>query len=235
MPYTTPANEADRLEALRRYRILDTAPEAEFDDIVQLASFICQSPMALVSLVDSERQWFKARIGVEAAQTDREFSFCAHTICDCKTLIVEDATKDARFADNPLVTGEMHLRFYAGAPLVTSDGLGIGSLCVLDRSPRTLTKEQTDALEKLSRIVVSRLELRRASAELARALENVKILGGLLPICGYCKEVRNDEGYWQTVDSYMEQHTEVDFTHGVCPECLRGLMASAEVLREEGF
>lgn len=233
MPPPTPENEAARLEALRRYRVLDTAPERVYDDIVELASFICQCPIALVSLVDGERQWFKSKVGLDASETTREVSFCAHAIIDGQMLVVEDATADKRFADNPLVTGDMHLRFYAGAPLMTADGFGLGSLCVIDSQPRQLNNEQIAALAKLSRTVVEVLELRRVSAQLAEAVENVKVLTGLLPICGYCREVRNDDGYWQTVDHYVREHSDLKFTHGVCPECLRGLMATAEVLREE--
>jgi PAS domain S-box-containing protein len=156
-----PANEPERLDALRRYGVLDTPPEHAFDDLALLASQICGTPVALVSLVDSERQWFKARVNFEKAETPRDVAFCAHAVLGKDLFVVPDASADRRFAGNPLVTGRDGIRFYAGAPLVTSDGFPIGTLCVMDRKPRRLTPDQTDALKALSRQVVDQLELRR--------------------------------------------------------------------------
>ena len=164
-----PNREADRLESLGAYGILDTPPEEAFDDLAALASRICDAPMALISLVDRDRQWFKARIGIDIAETRRDIAFCAHTIAGDGIMVVPDARADARFAENPLVTGGPRLRFYAGAPLRTADGHALGTLCVLDREPRKLTEEQLRGLEVLSREVVARLDLGRAQSELARA------------------------------------------------------------------
>ena len=214
-----PANETLRLAALKSYQILDTAAEAAYDDIVQVASFICQTPIALVSLIDRDRQWLKARVGLDTAETARDIAFCAHTILQQKTMIVEDATRDDRFAQNPLVTGNPGIRFYAGAPLVTPDGFGLGSLCVIDRQSRQLNPGQISALEALARTVVTHLELRRTSASLAAALANARTLTGLLPICIRCKNIRNDTGYWQRVESYVKEHTEAKFTMELCPTC----------------
>jgi len=214
-----PPNEAKRLAALQRYRILDTAAEAAYDDIVRIASYVCATPIALVSLVDNDRQWFKARVGLEAVETPREQSFCAHAILQSGTLIVEDATKDERFAHNPLVTGEPGIRFYAGAPLVTHEGHGLGSLCVIDRESRQLDPAQIIALEALARMVVTNLEFRRTTAELAEVASNAKTLAGLLPICIRCKNIRNDTGYWQRVESYVKEHSEAKFTMELCPAC----------------
>jgi PAS domain S-box-containing protein len=165
-----PDREAERLEALKAYGVLDTPPEPAFDDLVGLASRICGTPMAMISLVDRDRQWFKARKGLETAETPREIAFCAHAILGEGVMVVRDAVDDPRFASNPLVTGDPGIRFYAGAPLRTSDGHALGTLCVLDREARTLTEEQTRALEVLSREVVARLDLVRARAELAQAV-----------------------------------------------------------------
>ena len=221
MTLPIPKQEAARLEALRRYRVLDTAPEQAFDDITKLASFICQAPIALMSLVDSERQWFKSKVGLQTAETHRNLAFCAHTIFQAKLLVVEDATMDDRFAANPLVTGEPHIRFYAGAPLLTPEGHGLGSLCVIDRQPRQLSLEQASALEAMARLVVTQLELRRVSHELADTAANLKTLSGLLPMCSYCKGIRNDQGYWERVETYLKNHTGSELTHGICPSCVQ--------------
>ena len=214
-----PEHEAKRLAALERYKILDTVAEQAYDDIVKVASYICGTPIALVSLIDEQRQWFKARVGLEVPETPREQAFCDYTIRQKSTLIVEDATQDERFASNPLVTGAPDIRFYAGAPLITPDGFALGSLCVIDRQARTLTAEQISALESLARVVVNTLELRFISTQLAGALNSVKTLSGLLPICIRCKNIRNDAGYWQRVESYVKEHSDAKFTMELCPSC----------------
>ena len=221
MPPPLPSNEAKRLEALRRYQILDSQAEQAFDDFTFLASTVCQTPIALMTLVDTDRQWFKARLGLDATETPREQAFCAHTILGADVMIVEDATADERFAHNPLVTAAPHIRFYAGAPLIDRDGFALGSLCVIDRKPRPLAPEQNKALQALARQIISQLELRRSSADLAEALTDIKTLRGLLPICSHCKGVRNDTGYWQSVETYVMSHSDADFSHSICPKCLK--------------
>lgn len=159
-----PANEEARLSALRGANLLDTLPEKMFDDVVKVASAVCGTPIALVSLVDSERQWFKAVQGLDAKQTPREQAFCAHAILEPgKTMVVPDATADARFVDNPLVTGGPNIRLYAGAPVVTHSGHPVGTVCVIDTVPRELTAEQIECLEALSRQVSNLIEFRRLS------------------------------------------------------------------------
>ena len=214
-----PSNEALRLRALEEYAILDTAADPLFDDIAAVASIVCEAPIALVSLIDTTRQWFKARVGLGVAETPRELAFCAHTILSPETMIVTDAQQDGRFAGNPLVTGDPFIRFYAGAPLITPNGSELGSLCVIDRTPRTLTGDQLKALEALSRQVVALLEARRVSAQLAEALRNVRTLGRLLPMCAWCKRVRDGDDYWQEVEAYIEAHTDSAFSHGICEQC----------------
>src|SRR5580765_1826636 len=167
MSAPTLQNEKKRLKVLWQYEVLDTVPEELFDDLTELAARICEAPIALISLVDEKRQWFKSKVGTSVNETSRDLSFCAHAIRQSDLFIVPDATKDARFSSNPLVTSDPRIRFYAGAPLITADGYALGTLCVIDKVPRELRPEQKQALVILARHVVSQLELRRRSRELA--------------------------------------------------------------------
>lgn len=154
--------EFQRLAALQRYAILDTAPEARFDRLTRLASMLFEAPIALVSLVDAERQWFKSSCGLAGSETPREWAFCAYAIEGTDVLVVPDATRDVRFRDNPLVTGTPHIRFYAGAPLITPDGFGLGTLCVIDHRPRPgLSEELQTALQDFAALTVDLLALRQ--------------------------------------------------------------------------
>jgi two-component sensor histidine kinase len=163
--------EKDRLAALRSYRVLDTPPEPMFNDLVQLAARTCQAPIALISLIDERRQWFKAEVGLGMRETPLDRSICLTAMLLPGLTIVPDLTEDPRFARNPLVTGEPNLRFYAGAVLKTPDGVPLGALCVLDCVPRDLTEDQASTLQTLARQVMSQLELRRALAERDERLE----------------------------------------------------------------
>ncbi|PYX06698.1 MAG: hypothetical protein DMG85_12755 [Acidobacteria bacterium] len=163
-----PENEDLRLQALRSYRILDSPPESQFDDVAALAANICGAPIAMVSLVDADRQWFKAKTGLTASEMSRDVAFCAHAILQRDLFIVPDATKDERFSANPLVTAAPNIRFYAAAPLIAPDGYALGTLCVIDHVPRNLSDQQQQALRVLSSQLVSQLEARRTKSDLER-------------------------------------------------------------------
>lgn len=167
-----PGTEKKRLKVLWQYDVLDTVPEEVFDDLTELAARICEAPIALITLVDEKRQWFKSRVGLTVKETSRDISFCGHAICQSDLFIVPDATRDKRFSHNPLVTADPKIRFYAGAPLITPDGHALGTLCVIDKVPRQLTDDQKQALRVLARHVMTQLELRRHTNELAKAHEH---------------------------------------------------------------
>jgi GAF domain-containing protein len=169
-----PENEAARLETLRQYEILDTDPEETFNDLTRLAAYVCGTPIALITLIDIDRQWFKARVGMSQQETSRDISFCSHAILQTGPLIVRDAMDDARFAKNPMVLSDPYIRFYAGSPLVTPEGFVLGTLCVIDRVPRDLSQEQVAALRALGNQVITQLEARREIAFLTRALDKYK-------------------------------------------------------------
>jgi hypothetical protein len=174
MKTPVPKNEAKRIKVLWQYDILDTVPEEVFDELATLAGLICGAPIALITMVDENRQWFKSKVGVTLDETGRDISLCSHAILQSGLFIIPDTTQDDRFKDNPLVTGGPKIRFYAGAPLVTPDGHALGTLCVLDKQPRHLTGDQMQALRVLSRHVMTQLELRRHAKELATARDDCK-------------------------------------------------------------
>ena len=202
-------SESSRLAALRHYRILDTDPEQAFDDLTLLASQICGTPIAALTLIDEDRQWFKSKVGLTSTETARNISFCTHAIENPhQIMVVPNALSDRRFTDNPFVVGDPRIRFYAGAPLVTQQGEALGTLCVIDRVPRMLTPDQMQALDALRRQAQAQLELRlnlielrkalaerdRAEAkqeeliaELRQSLDDVNKLAGLMQFCSTCQ------------------------------------------------
>lgn len=224
---------SQRLEALRDFAIMDTPPEQTYDDLTYLASCICRTPISLISLLDQKRQWFKSSQGLDATETPIEQAFCAHAVQRSGIFEVQDATKDERFAANPLVTGVPHIRFYAGVPLVSQKEIPLGTLCVIDHSPRTLDEEQRQALRALARQVIVQLELRRAKARLEviieekqAALGELRALKGVIPICSYCKRIRDDQEYWHQLEQYLQLYGDMKFSHGICPECYPKVLTS---------
>ena len=225
------ADEQQRLAALASYDIMDSGAEAAFDEIVRAASLALGCEIGLVSLVDDQRQWFKAKIGIDAEETAREYSFCAHAVFDRSPLIVPDATRDERFRDNPLVTGDPDIRFYAGAPLIGEDGHALGSLCVIDSSPRDeFDDTELEILQILSRQVMRLIEARRVGRELVEALQQVKELAPMIPVCAWCTRVRDDNDYWSSVQEYLAEHAGTLTSHSICPECLEKAEAELDGL-----
>ncbi|MCM0605418.1 MAG: PAS domain-containing protein [Xanthomonadaceae bacterium] len=169
-----PDNEKERLDALKRFNVLDTADEAEFDEITKLAATICETKISLVSLIDTNRQWFKSKFGLKAQETPRDVSYCGHAIMGCEVFEVSDSKLDPSFCDNPLYTGEPHVCFYAGAPLITEDGFRIGTLCVIDPKPKKLNENQIKALKSLAKQVVYLLELKVKKQHLGNVIDQLK-------------------------------------------------------------
>ena len=213
-------NEEERLRALSEYRILGTQPEQCYDDITKIASLTCETPISLMSLVDTDKQWFKSRCGFETKETSRDVSFCAHAIASPEPLIIEDALLDERFKFNPLVVEEPKIRLYAGFPLQTPSDQRIGTLCVIDRKPGCLSSKQHQIMVALSRQVVSLLELRKRSLRLLDALTHMHNAEGILTTCSYCKEVRDANGEWQHLEKYLSKISDIRFSHGICDSCM---------------
>ena len=223
-----PPDEARRLARLVSLEILDTPGEERFDRITRLAARLLDTPIALVSLVDERRQWFKSVFGLDARETPRDVAFCAHAILDAEPLVVENALADPRFAKNPLVTGGPCIRFYAGAPLLVRGGSGVGTLCVIDTRPRVLDEAERQSLADLACIVETELravEMVRLIEALERARGEVDVLRAVVPICSYCRSVRKDADYWQSVENFIEEHLPAELSHGICPGCYRDVVA----------
>lgn len=225
-----PANEPQRIDSLNSYDILDTLPEKDYDEITQLASQICNTPISLISLIDPKRQWFKSHHGLGATETPRELAFCAHAILEPEQVfVVNDAYKDARFSDNPLVVGDPNVVFYTGVPLVNPDGLALGTLCTIDHKPRELSQSQISSLKILAHTVVNLMELRKSNIALKKTkselesrnseLENFAyiishdIKSPLINIISFTELLKND--YYESFDEngikyldYLHQSSE---------------------------
>ena len=215
-----PINEEQRLKALSEYRILGSRPEEAYDSITRIASLACNVPIALISLVDRERQWFKSKVGLTVNETSRDISFCAHTILNPDPMVVEDALFDQRFKDNPLVTQEPHIRLYAGFPLETPTEDRLGTLCVIDRIPKSLTNTQFKIMQELANQVVVQLELRKRSFALMEEFCQMHNNQGIISTCSYCRSVKDHEGKWQPFDQFMMQFSTLNFSHGICQSCM---------------
>ncbi|MES2503470.1 MAG: GAF domain-containing protein [Myxococcota bacterium] len=207
-----PANEAERLKTLQEYQILGLDSDATLDAFTQLAAAICDTPMSTITLLGEHKGWLVSKVGLDQTESDRDVTFCAHTILQKDILLVEDAQKDSRFSDNPYVATNPGIRFYAGAPLIVENGAALGSLCVVDTRPKKLTPLQMNALNVLQKAVVTHLEHRRLLKEL-NALEN------LLPMCAWCRSIRNPDSSWTPLADYVSKSVPV--SHAMCPNCAK--------------
>ncbi len=213
-----PVDESNRLEALRYCDMLDSAPDAAFDDITRLAAYICDTPIALVSFVDEDRQWFKARVGLDVCETDRCLSLCAWAILDDELFEVGDTWADDRFADNGLVVGEPFIRFYAGVPLRSAEGMNLGTLCVIDRVPRNLSESQRSALRALGNQVSRLLEGTVVRRLLADALATFDVFDRSFPSCVMCGDLVFRDSQ-KSLRDFVSEHTAARFHDTVCRTC----------------
>ena len=210
-----PASEHEqaRLRVLQKLQILDTPPERHYDELTHLAATCCDAPIALVTLIDEDRQWFKAKVGVDVDATPRDWAICDHAIRQDQTFVVQDASQDPRFRDSPLVTGAPQFRSYAGAQLKT-EGFNLGTLCVVGCEPRTLSDNQRSRLETLRDAVITELERRKLERE-NRALNKRK-----LSVCAWCEQVQaNENGKPRWVSPMRFLLRKYQVTHSICPEC----------------
>ena len=192
---------------------MDTAAEKYYDDLTHLAASICDSPISLISLVDEKRQWFKSKVGLSVSETPKEYAFCAHAIQQNDIMIVEDALEDSRFKNNPLVLGDPKIRFYAGAPLMVKDGVSLGTLCVIDRKPRSLSDNQKESLSTLSQAIVAQLKYKKAYEQLDK-------LDHILEYCEKCRKIELYETFgseWETLHNHLI--SSVPVPKGKCSMC----------------
>jgi hypothetical protein len=214
-------HEQARLDALRGYGILDSEPERRFDDIAKLAAAALDMPIAMVSLVDDKRQWSMAAVGIARDEVPRAHSFCTHAITQDWTLVIDDASVDARVSATPIVSGPTQARFYAGAPLITPEGHRVGTVCVIDRVPRTLSRRELEMLASIARQTIELLEHRLTAARLGAAQARLQTMATLIPICSHCRKVRDEANQWLTLERLVQAKTGSRFTHGICPDCVR--------------
>lgn len=221
LPSRLSTREQARLDALHGYGVLDGEPEARYDEIAKLAAAALEMPIAMVSLVDADRQWALAAVGIARGEVPRAQSFCTHAIGRDEPLVIEDASTDPRVGSTLWVTGSTRARFYAGAPLVTPQGHHVGTICVIDRATRTLAQRELDILTGLARQTVELLEHRLTTARLFDARARLQTMVALIPICSHCRKVRDESNHWLTLERMVQAKTGSRFTHGICPECVR--------------
>ena len=218
-----PLLDPERLRALRATGLLEDEPSEALERLTRLASRIIDAPVSLVSMVDEDRQVFAAEVGLEEpwasrGETPLAYSFCQHVVRNRDALVVGDATEDDRVRDNPSIE-ELGVRSYAGMPMTTADGHVLGSFCVIDDRPREWSEGELEILRDLASAAVTEIELRRTADALERALSKIRTLEGLIPLCAWCRKVRDDAGYWQELERYVREKAGVEITHGICPSC----------------
>ena len=216
----TKQNQAGLLAAIHSHDAQDADAERNFDDFTLLASRICDVPIALISVTDGGGQCVESYIGLDISDTPRTLAYCDDAIIDNQVTIVSDVQEDQRFTANALIRTNPAIRFYAGVPLRTPDGMILGTLCAIDTKPRELSNRQIEALEALARQIANQLLLQRTNGELAEVLKRSRKLEGLIPVCSSCRKVRKEDGHWTSLEEYLVDETDIDITHGICPVCL---------------
>lgn len=224
MPETpSTLTDPERLRILRATGLLNPDPKPTLQRLTRLASRFIGAPVSLVSLVDEDRQVFAASVGLEEpwksrGETPLSHSFCQHVVTSGDALVVTDARRDPRVAEN-LAIDDLGVEAYAGVPLETSEGHRLGSFCVIDGRPRTWTDEEVEVLRDLAQAAMTEIELRATATALDDALASVRTLKGLIPVCSWCSKIRDDEGFWKGLVEYMAHHTGAQVSHGICPSC----------------
>lgn len=215
-----PENEAERLAAL--YAVAERGSPEHFDDLTYIASQVCEAPIALLTMIGENKQWFRSKIGIDIEETDRDVAFCSHAILYTEPLVVADTTADERFRDNPLVTQPPFVRFYAGAPIAVEGGFNVGTVCVIDTEPRTddaLTEAQLKILQALSRQATQLLGCREDVSP--NPWGGVGSASEAASICAWCSRVQGRVGEWFSISEFLYQRFEVPTTHGICPDCMK--------------
>ncbi len=225
-------DDAERLRALAETGLLDEDPQPALDRLTRLASRVLDAPVSLVSLVDDHRQFFASQLGLgepvaSRRETPLSHSFCQHVVTSGENLVVADAPSDPRVSGNRAIE-DLRVQAYAGVPLRTAEGHVLGSFCVIDHEPRDWTSDELEILSDLAAGCITEIELRRAVGALARAQERIRTLRGLIPVCSWCRRIRDDAGYWNDLERYVETHTDARVSHGICPSCAASMLDPSE-------
>ncbi len=192
--------------------------------LLTVATTVCGTEMGAISVLEHTRQWFKAKKGIAVKETPIEYAFCAHTVLEDNTMVVEDASVDERFKNNPLVTGSPNIRFYAGSKIKSKDGNPFATICVIDSKKMRLTDEQISILENLAVVASHIMDMKYNSYIVNSLINNVKTLGSMIPVCYKCKHVKTDSGDWVLLEKYIEKEFKAHLSHGVCDECCASLL-----------
>ena len=219
MKNSMPFSEEDRLKSLEKYFLDDTSSDVALNKIVKIASVICGTQIAAVSILERDRQWFKAKVGTEISETPREYALCNYTIKGVVPVVVEDTSEDDRFKEHPLVINDPKVRFYAASPIITLEGDILGTVCAVDFTPKSLSTDKIEMLEDLADLARHTIEAHRKAQLLIQLNQNVATLGSLLPVCYKCKSVKTGRGKWELLETFLNREFGTQLSHGICKKC----------------